>query len=652
MRASPVRPTRTGPAAAEAQLAEFVRATGILLVLDNCEHLADACARLAHRLLRSSDALHVLATSRKPLQVPGEVVWPVPPLALPAASAPPEQLHDYDAIRLFAQRAADASHAFRLDRETAPTVAEICRQLDGVPLAIELAAARVRTLPVRAIAARLDDRFRLLTAGPRTVDARQQTMWATVEWSHQLLTESERVVFRRLAVFRGGWSLEAAEGACAGAGLDRTAILDVLARLVDHSLVVADHGDGGHRFRMLETLRQFALVRLAEAGERERILAQHARYFTAVAEGAERQLRGPQQARWATWLRTEDDNLRAALQWCRDSVAAEPDLGLRLAATMGWLSYFASRQDSARELTEMLATAGNAAPAVRARALQAKALVARPAACIVHPDADCAAAARESLDAFTRLGDAHRAALSKTFLAVEGVSGREVAASLDLLAEADQAFSAASDTWGRALVRFVRMELHFTLGDLDAAMSDADSALATFRTLGDQWAVAAIPYHRGLALHRAGRLEAALDSYEEALTEARRLGRANTVQYTLANLGHVRVALGDRARAEHDFAASHAIARELGADGNPLACLGEALLGRRRGDVAYAQDRYTEALRLLNAQANPDWTSAALSGLASVSELADELESARLGVIDKAFRPDSGQVAAVAAHLA
>ena len=623
---------------AEVRLAEFVRDARRLLVLDNCEHLADACGALVHRLLRSAASLHILATSRTPLHVPGEVAWSVPSLSLPPAFALNEQPSEYDAIRLFGQRASDAAQGFRLDADTAPVVAEICRQLDGLPLAIELAAARVRVLSVADVAARLSDRFALLTGGSSTIDERQQTLRATVDWSHQLLEQHEQVLLRRLSIFRGGWSLEAAEDVCAGSGLEAPEILDALARLVDHSLVVAGHGDGP-RFRMLETLRQYARERLVEAGEMQSVAAVHAAYFTTVAEGAELQLRAGGQGRWLPWFALESDNLRAALGWCRERSADHPDLGLRLAAALGWLSYFASRQEGRRELTEMLAAAGDASPAVRARALQARSLVGRPAACIVHPNRQCAEDARTSLDLFTQLDDAHRAAFSTAFLAVEGIGGADVRGSLEMLADADAEFTRASDDWGLAVVRFVRMELHFTRGAFDEATDDAASALSLFRTLDDRWGVAAIHYHLGLALHRAGRLEPALEAYEQSLTEARRVGRVNTIQYALANMGHAALLLGDLRRAERHFSEAHATARELGADGNPLAALGEAVLGRRRGDVAYARDRYTEALLLLNAQVKPDWTSAALAGVASVPELADELERLRLGVIDDTLGP-------------
>jgi pimeloyl-ACP methyl ester carboxylesterase len=239
--------------------------------------------------------------------------------------ATPEEIPAYDAVRLFIDRARAALLSFRLDAVTAGPVAEVCRHLDGIPLALELAAARVKTLTIGEIAARLDDRFQLLTAGPRTAEARQRTLRAMVQWSHQLLTEPQQVLFRRLSVFRGGWSADAAERVCAGGGIDRSEVVALLADLVDRSLVVADHREAV-RFRMLETLRHYAAERLAQADEDGPVARAHAIFFIEVAERGEPQLRGPQQGRWLGWLATEQDNLRVALGWCRAHAGSEPDL--------------------------------------------------------------------------------------------------------------------------------------------------------------------------------------------------------------------------------------------------------------------------------------------------------------------------------------
>jgi predicted ATPase/DNA-binding SARP family transcriptional activator len=315
---------------AEDQLVRYLRGRRILLVLDNCEHLVDACAGLVEHLLVSCERLRVLATSREPLAVPGEVQLAVPPLDTPPPETAPDTLTNYDAVRLFVDRACTAQPTFTLDESTGAPVAHVCRQLDGIPLAIELAATLVKALPLSEIATRLTDRFGLLTGGPRTADARQRTLRATVDWSHQLLPDPERTLFRRLSIFRGGWSLEAAEHVCEGRGIDRSTIVGLLAGLVDRSLVVTDH-HGSVRFRMLETLRHYAQERLAEVGEADRAAAAHARYFTLVAERAEPQLRGPDQGRWLDWLAEERDNLRAGTPGHRGRLGS----GSRTAAGRG-----------------------------------------------------------------------------------------------------------------------------------------------------------------------------------------------------------------------------------------------------------------------------------------------------------------------------
>jgi predicted ATPase len=252
----------TGPGPPEQRLLRHLRQRQALLVLDYCEHLVAACAEVTGRLLAACPGLRLLATSREPLGLAGEAQFPVAPLALPRADAAPVELAAVDAARLFVDRARDTDPGFVLNEQTAPVIAEICRRLDGLPLAIELAPARVKLLSVDEIAARLDGRFQLLTSGPRTAETRQRTLRAAVDWSHQMLTAAERVLFRRLSVFRGGWSLEAAEDVCAS-GLvgepefDAGEILDLHTRLVDRSLVVARRAPGA-RFDMLETLRQYA----------------------------------------------------------------------------------------------------------------------------------------------------------------------------------------------------------------------------------------------------------------------------------------------------------------------------------------------------------------------------------------------------------
>jgi predicted ATPase/class 3 adenylate cyclase len=292
-------------------LVDALRLKAPLLLLDNCEHLLAACRDLAAALLRKCPQVRILATSREGLGVPGETVWRVPSLSVPEdiRHIPgPTELVGYDAVRLFVDRAVTTTPGFTVTSKNALAVAQVCRRLDGIPLAIELAAARVKVLAVEQIAARLDDRFRLLTGGSKTVLPRQQTLGAAIDWSYHLLSETERLLLGRLSVFAGGWPLDAAEGVCAGGNVEATDILDLLTSLVDKSLVLAETQCGEARYRLLETVRQYARDRLAEAGEEADVRTRHRAWYVALAERAEKEPRGPRQRIWR-----EHENLRAAL---------------------------------------------------------------------------------------------------------------------------------------------------------------------------------------------------------------------------------------------------------------------------------------------------------------------------------------------------
>src|SRR3972149_1042610 len=313
-------------------VADFLHPKSLLLVVDNCEHLLVACAQLAETFLRRCPQLRILATSQEPLGVAGEATYRVPSLSMPdAKQAPdPESLTQYEAVRLFAERAALSKRDFALTGGNALAVAQLVRRLDGIPLSIELAAARLRALSVEQIVARLDDRFRLLTAVPR-----HQTLKATMDWSYELLSEAERAMLRRVPVFAGGWTLEAAETVCAGEGIEPREVLDLLALLVRKFLVLGWEEDhGGPRYRLLETVRQYGRERLVESGEDEALGRRPRDWYLRSAEEAEPGLQEPQQEIWLDRLEAEHDNLRAALEWCRTR-EDNPEYGLRLAGGPG-----------------------------------------------------------------------------------------------------------------------------------------------------------------------------------------------------------------------------------------------------------------------------------------------------------------------------
>jgi predicted ATPase/DNA-binding CsgD family transcriptional regulator len=308
-----------------------------LIVLDNCEHLLQSVARTAETVLRACPGVNVLATSRAPLEVAGEITWRVPSLSLPqeATVEPLDALTQSDAVRLFIERALQVRPNFTVDSDNAPALAQICHDLDGIPLAIELAAARVRVLTPQQIASGLGDRFRLLTGGARSAMPRQQTLRASVDWSHDLLTDDERTLFRRLAVFAGGFTLSAGERVCAGEGLDPLAILDQLTSLVDKSMVAVEEHADGMRYRLLETVRQYALDRLMLSGERDALRARHRDAFLALAEEIAPRLHGPGQRGWLDKLDVEAANLGVAIDHAAQT-EGESALRLCLALTVWW----------------------------------------------------------------------------------------------------------------------------------------------------------------------------------------------------------------------------------------------------------------------------------------------------------------------------
>ncbi|MGD2077298.1 MAG: adenylate/guanylate cyclase domain-containing protein, partial [Chloroflexota bacterium] len=317
-------------------LESFLHSKEMLLILDNCEHLVQDCAELATSLLSSCPQLRILDTSREALGVAGEVIFLVPPMSLPpeAQNVGQRDLAQYEGVQLFMERAETALPGFKMTEQNAASILQVCRRLDGIPLAIELAAARLKLLQVEQIATRLDDRFRLLTGGSRTALPRHQTLRAMIDWSYDLLSKSERVLLERLTVFAGGWTLEAAEAICSGALLTRDDILDLLFQLINKSLVISDREQGVEtRYQMLESIRQYGKEKLIESGEIEQMRDKHLDFYLTLIEKAEPELRGPEPARWYEMLETEHDNLRSALEWSKQ---AHEQAGLQLAGTLEW----------------------------------------------------------------------------------------------------------------------------------------------------------------------------------------------------------------------------------------------------------------------------------------------------------------------------
>jgi non-specific serine/threonine protein kinase len=493
-----------------------------LLVLDNAEHLVDAVARLVEPLLAGCPRLTLLVTSREVLAIPAEVAWRVPSLALPTTGDRPplDELASVPAVALFLDRARAAQPGFVLTEQNIPAVVEICRRLDGLPLAIELAAARAPVLPPAQIAARLDDRFRLLTGGSRTALPRQQTLRATLDWSYELLVEAERAVLRRLAVFPAGCSLAAAEAACAAPGDAAADVLDLLARLVNKSLVQVDAGgEGEARYRLLETVRQYAWARLVEGGEDEATRARHCGWCLALGEAAEPGLRGPDQARWLDRLEQEHENLRAALRWAGER--ADVETVLRLGGAIyrfWWFRGYVSegRAWLTRALAGGLGSVVGDAPRVRrarAKALHGAAVLARAQGDLATSGALFA----ESLPIWQELGERWHEANAYHNLGAVATAQADFAAARTLTEAGLAIWREMNDDVGPAWAVANLGQLAALDGDYEAARSLLDESLALYRRGGRTQPSSA----RALAVEWLGIVAFQQADYAAALTHLR-----------------------------------------------------------------------------------------------------------------------------------
>jgi predicted ATPase/DNA-binding SARP family transcriptional activator len=600
-------------------LVEHTARRELLLVLDNCEHLIDACARLVNGLLRAAPGLSILATSREPLRVGGETVWVTPPLSAPHGEVDPARLEAFDSVTLFVERARAVRSDFELDAESAPAVSLICERLDGLPLAIELAATRVRALPVRELAARLHDRFRLLTGGARTALPRQQTLAATIDWSHGMLSREEQTLFRRLGVFAGGWELEAAEAVCAAPGLEAAAVLDTLTSLVDRSLVTVDAGHAEARYGMLETIREYARARLDESGEGPDIAIRHARHFRDWVEAVD--LRGPEQTTWLKRLDRDVENLRAAMTAA--TAQGDCETALRLGGGLGWYWFFDRVHEGRERLDAILAGCPPEESWPRAAALQARAMIMFDMA----PEPSARAAARESAGMFESLGDAVRAADAKCLVALDGWFGADPAEPLRLLAEARAVFVGQGDRWREALSEFIEMLVICKHDDLEGAVEHGRRALELFDETEDPWAAVAVPAHLGEILRWKGDHRAAIEVQTRALAGAEHSALPHLALYCLSELGQLAILIGDRPAALDWLERGLATAEEMG-HGMWVAAFSQGL-----GD-AVAPDDPTRA-RSLYAVAVEEARSvgvSAVKGLAGLAELLlDEGDEAAAG---------------------
>lgn len=577
-------------------LTDHLRSKRILLILDNCEHLIEASAQIAEALLHACPEVHILSTSREMLGVPGERV-----LLLPSLSTPDihtfsaiganliSALTQYEALRLFAERAAAVMPDFTLSQENVFAVAQICHRLDGIPLALELAAARITVLTVEQIVTRLDDVFRLLTGGTRTALPRQQTLQATLDWSYDLLSETERRLLDRLSVFAGGWKLEAAEAVCAGEGIESADVLDGLMQLVNKSLVLAERKQGKEtRFRLLEIIRQYAMTKLAERGEADAVRQRHIEYYLALADD---QIPDPEA--WLEWLdrmEAELDNIRSALAWGQSSTSnAEQILRLTVQMSRLWTvrGYW-------REAKAWLEGALADLDADRTQPTPAHAYVLRDLGNVLALQGNYStgkAQLERSLALFQALGD-----FGSCVFVLERIG-------------------------------YIAREQ----GDADTSRARLEQAISLAREHGaDLEEISGITNTLAETIIMQGDLELAKRMLEKNLTLTRESGNLNDLGWALDHLGHIAQLQGEYKLAEQLHKESMPLFRQVGQRwvGMPWAHqgLGEAALAQH--DTMLAQAHFRDALTLFDDLGDRAGTAWCLAGLAGVAALNEELEHA------------------------
>ncbi|MDQ8706193.1 BTAD domain-containing putative transcriptional regulator [Streptomyces sp. LHD-70] len=610
-----------------ARIAHALGGRPALLVLDNCEHVAEPVAELAGRLLKAAPALRILATSQVPLGITGERLEEVPPLRRPDSTEglSAADVREFSAVELFVARATAAAPRFVLDEHTLDAVVSICTRLDGIPLALEMAATRVRALGVAELAARLDDRFHLLAVGSRGAPQRQRTLRAMIDWSWELLGDREQAVLRRLAVHSDGCTLTAAEQLCAGADVDAADVLDLLARLVDGSLLVMTDGAEGPRYRMLESVAAYASERLAESDESAALQRGHRGYYTELAERAEPNLRGHGQRQWLRRLDAENANLRSALESAVR--AGDGERALRLVNALAWYWYLRGRNGEAqRSLTQALSTAGDAPPPLVAKAsgwLGGFRL-------LLGGSSDPVSEYRSALQAYENVDDPLGRARAEWFVASNLYGVGDPAPSRQLNESALTTFRSFGDRWGAAAALAIR-SFHAQLGgDLDAVLRHGEHSLELFRELGDQWGqLRAMAQLQGLAevrgeYDKAGRLR------REGLRMAEDLELWPQVTSQLAGIGRIALLTHDypRAREFHERARRLAVGQ---ADkfGEQYAEIGLGMGARREGDLDAAETHMLHVLEIHREMGyEPETPPLILVELGFVAELRGEPDTA------------------------
>ncbi|MEU6077428.1 BTAD domain-containing putative transcriptional regulator [Micromonospora sp. NPDC047074] len=569
----------------------------MLLLLDNCEHLVDAVAEVTQDLLRAVPGLRVLATSREPLGVPGETLWSVPPLELPppAVIAQPDALLRYGAVRLFVARAVAAAPGFRLDHLNAAAVAVLCRRLDGIPLALELAATKVRALGVHTMVSRLDDRFRLLATGHRAAPPRQQTLRGMIDWSWELLSEPERVVLRRLAPHADGCTLDAAEVVCAGGAVAGVDVLDLLTRLVDRCLVVTTEAAGERRYRLMQSIADYCLARLAEAGEAEQVRRRCRTYYLDLAEQAAQHLHGPAQQLWLARLDEESANLRATHESVvRDGLVDE---ALRLTNALTWYWFLRGRlREGLRQLTAALEIPGPMMTAARARAAVWRAGLAS----VAGDQSNAIEAGLKALELYEGLDDPVGYPRAQWFLGFVQSDFGDLTTSTELVRRALEDFRRCGDRWGEAAALSTLAKHGMVRGDLAALQRHGEQSALIFAELGDSWGQLQVTDSLATLAEVRGDHDRAARIHRDGLRTAERLGLWPEASSRLSWLGRIAMLRGDFEESRQLHQRARRLAVEHGyKPGEIFAEMGLGIAARREGRLDAAEEHLRTVLKWL-----------------------------------------------------
>jgi predicted ATPase/DNA-binding SARP family transcriptional activator/tetratricopeptide (TPR) repeat protein len=597
------------------RLVAAIREREMVLILDNCEHVLESAASFAHRVLGECQRLRILATSREPLGITGEALWHVEPLALPEGDASPSEIESSPAVQLLRDRASAVRRDLVVDAHALSTMARVCRTLDGMPLAIELAAARLRTMSLRQLASRLDDRFRLLTRGSRTALPQHRTLRAVVDWSWELLTDAERMVLRRLAVFSGGASLDAAERVCGGDSVERGEVLELLTALAEKSLLVTN-GDITPRYRMLDTIKEYARGRLAEAGESNLARQVHLAYFTGLAETADPHLRRAEQLEWLGTLEVEHDNISSAMRGAL--AAAEANGAMPLAAAAGWYWWLGGHKAEGIELITAATTIpGDVADEVRAMVYALVVMF------MTDGPGDQYQVAEWIHKAY-RL--TQRSQVRSPLLALVAPLERMLQAP-DAVLSAWEPLLTEDDPWVRALARLQLGKMRIMLGQ-DERDADAylEMALAEFRALGERWGISFALTELADRIATRGEFAGACEYYEQALAVVTEIGAIEDVVRMRSRQAQLYWLLGDEESSTAAMAEAGRYAERVAWPGALVElALAKAELARWSGDTEQAYRQLGVATTMLDPeQANIRAVTRDLLGY-----LADSLDEAR-----------------------